>query len=137
MQVTQNSGQPGSTQSIRIRGTGSLNNAEPLFVVDGIPQSGIDYLNPADIESISVLKDAASAAIYGARGGNGVILVTTKKGTAGAPPTISYETYFGIQEPWKYMALLNAEQYGILMNESRVAAGLSPDPLLLRIRIHR
>jgi TonB-linked SusC/RagA family outer membrane protein len=130
VQVTQNSGQPGSTQSIRIRGTGSLNNAEPLFVVDGIPQSGIDYLNPADIESISVLKDAASAAIYGARGGNGVILVTTKKGTAGAPPTISYETYFGIQEPWKYMALLNAEQYGILMNESRVAAGLSPDPLL-------
>ncbi len=130
VQVTQNSGQPGSTQSIRIRGTGSLNNAEPLFVVDGIPQSGIDYLNPADIESISVLKDAASAAIYGARGGNGVILVTTKKGSAGAPPQISYETYYGIQEPWKYMALLNAEEYGILMNESRVAAGLAPDPLL-------
>ena len=64
-------GRPGSTQSIRIRGTGSLNNAEPLWVVDGIPTGGIDFLNPADIESISVLKDAASAAIYGARGGNG------------------------------------------------------------------
>ena len=70
-----------------------------------------------------MLKDAASAAIYGARGGNGVILVTTKKGSAGAPPQITYETYYGIQEPWKYMALLNAEEYGILMNESRVAAG--------------
>ena len=81
VQVSQNSGQPGSTQSIRIRGTGSLNNAEPLYVVDGIPSFGIDYLNPSDIESISVLKDAASAAIYGARGGNGVVLITTKKGS--------------------------------------------------------
>ena len=78
VQVSQNSGQPGSTQSIRIRGTGSLNNSEPLFVVDGIPSFGIDYLNASDIESITVLKDAASAAIYGARGGNGVILVDRK-----------------------------------------------------------
>jgi TonB-linked SusC/RagA family outer membrane protein len=126
VQVTQNSGQPGSTQSIRIRGTGSLNNAEPLFVVDGIPSAGIDYLNPSDIESISILKDAASAAIYGARGGNGVVLITTKAGAKNQKPQITYETYFGIQEPWKYMALLNAEQYAILMNESRSAGGLSP-----------
>ena len=128
VQVSQNSGQPGSTQSIRIRGTGSLNNAEPLYVVDGIPSFGIDYLNPSDIESISVLKDAASAAIYGARGGNGVVLITTKKGSMNAKPQISYETYYGTQEPWKYMALLNAEQYAILQNESRAAAGLSPEP---------
>ena len=128
VQVTQNSGQPGSTQSIRIRGTGSLNNAEPLYVVDGIPSFGIDYLNPSDIESISVLKDAASAAIYGARGGNGVVLITTKKGTMNQKPQITYETYYGTQEPWKYMALLNAEEYAILMNESRASAGLSPEP---------
>ncbi len=126
VQVTQNSGQPGSTQSIRIRGTGSLNNAEPLWVVDGIPSGGIDYLNPSDIESISVLKDAASAAIYGARGGNGVILVTTKKGTKGQPAQVTYDTYYGFQEPWKKIGLLNAEQYAILMNESRASAGLVP-----------
>lgn len=126
VQVTQNSGQPGSTQSIRIRGTGSLNNAEPLYVIDGIPSGGIDYLNPADIESISILKDAASAAIYGARGGNGVVLITTKTGNKGQKPQITYESYYGVQEPWKYMALLNAEEYAILMNESRSAAGLAP-----------
>ena len=126
VQVTQNSGQPGSTQSIRIRGTGSLNNAEPLWVVDGIPTGGIDFLNPADIESISVLKDAASAAIYGARGGNGVILVTTKKGAKGQPAQVTYDSYYGIQEPWKKIGLLNAEQYAILMNESRASAGLVP-----------
>jgi len=126
VQVTQNSGQPGSTQSIRIRGTGSLNNAEPLYVIDGIPSAGIDYLNPSDIESISILKDAASAAIYGARGGNGVVLITTKSGSKNQKPQITYESYYGMQEPWKYMALLNAEEYAILMNESRSAAGLAP-----------
>ena len=126
VQVTQNSGQPGATQSIRIRGTGSLNNAEPLYVIDGIPSGGIDYLNPADIASISILKDAASAAIYGARGGNGVVLITTKAGSKNQKPQITYESYYGVQEPWKYMALLNAEEYAILMNESRSAAGLTP-----------
>ena len=110
VQVTQNSGQPGSTQSIRIRGTGSLNNAEPLYVIDGIPSGGIDYLNPADIASISILKDAASAAIYGARGGNGVVLITTKAGSKNQKPQITYESYYGVQEPWKYMALFNAEE---------------------------
>lgn len=126
VQVTQNSGQPGSSQSIRVRGTGSINNAEPLWVVDGIPQSGIDYLNPADIESISILKDAASAAIYGARGGNGVILVTTKQGKKNQKAQISYDAYVGLQEPWKKMALLNAEEYAIIMNQSRASAGLTP-----------
>ena len=126
VQVTQNSGQPGSTQSIRIRGTGSLNNAEPLWVVDGIPTGGIDFLNPADIESISVLKDAASAAIYGARVEIWVILVTTKKGAKGQPAQVTYDAYYGFQEPWKKIGLLNAEEYAILMNESRASAGLVP-----------
>ena len=130
VQVTQTSGQPGSAQSIRIRGTGSINNSEPLFVVDGIPSFGIDYLNPADIESMTILKDAASAAIYGARGGNGVVLVTTKKGAVNQPAQITYDTYYGMQEPWKKVALLNAEQYAIIMNESRASAGLNPDPAL-------
>jgi TonB-linked SusC/RagA family outer membrane protein len=102
-----------------------LNNAEPLYVIDGIPSGGIDYLNPADIASISILKDAASAAIYGARGGNGVVLITTKAGSKNQKPQITYESYYGVQEPWKYMALLNAEEYAILMNESRSAAGLT------------
>ena len=101
-----------------------------MFIVDGIPSGGIDYLNPNDIESISVLKDAASAAIYGARGRNGVVIITTKKGTANAPATLSYDMYVGMQEPVKYMALLNAEQYATLMNESRAAAGLIADPAL-------
>ncbi|MEC8336243.1 MAG: SusC/RagA family TonB-linked outer membrane protein, partial [Bacteroidota bacterium] len=128
VQVTQNSGQPGSTQTIRIRGLGSINNSDPLFIVDGIPSGGIDYLNPSDIESISILKDAASTAIYGARGANGVVLITTKKGSRGSKATLTYDSYVGIQEPWKYMALLNAEEYATLMNESRAAAGLSVLP---------
>ncbi|MEM7162517.1 MAG: TonB-dependent receptor [Bacteroidota bacterium] len=130
VQVTQNSGQPGSTQSIRIRGTSSINNAEPLFVIDGIPSFGIDYLNPADIESISILKDAASAAIYGARGGNGVVLITTKQGGKNDRAQITYDAYAGIQEPWKQVAVLNAEEYAIIMNESRASAGLIPEPAL-------
>ena len=128
VQVTQNSGQPGSTQTIRIRGLGSINNSDPLFIVDGIPSGGIDYLNPSDIESISILKDAASTAIYGARGANGVVLITTKKGSRGSKATLTYDSYIGLQEPWKYMALLNAEEYATLMNESRAAAGLSALP---------
>lgn len=124
VQVTQNSGQPGSTQTIRVRGLGSINNSDPLFIVDGIPSGGIDYLNPSDIESISILKDAASTAIYGARGANGVVLITTKKGSRNSKASLSYDSYVGLQEPWKYMSVLNAEQYAILMNESRAAAGL-------------
>jgi len=125
VQVTQNSGQPGSTPTIRIRGLGSINNSEPLFIVDGIPSGGIDYLNPSDIESISILKDAASAAIYGARGGNGVVVITTKKGARNSNATLTYDSYYGIQEPWKLMSLLNAEEYATLINEGRAANGMS------------
>jgi TonB-dependent SusC/RagA subfamily outer membrane receptor len=78
--VTSASGQPGSAARIRVRGTGTINNSDPLYIVDGMPiEGGLDYVNPTDIESIEVLKDAASGAIYGARAANGVILVTTKK----------------------------------------------------------
>lgn len=80
VQVSTQNGQPGSGSKIRIRGTGTINNSDPLYIVDGMPVGGgIDNINPSDIASIEVLKDAASAAVYGARAANGVVLVTTKK----------------------------------------------------------
>ncbi|MBK9731816.1 MAG: TonB-dependent receptor [Chitinophagaceae bacterium] len=121
--VTSNSGSPGAAATVRVRGTTSINNSDPLYVVDGVPISGgIDYLNQGDIESIEVLKDAASAAIYGARSANGVILVTTKKGKKDMLE-VSLNSYYGIQNPTRQLSLLNATQYAILMNESSVASG--------------
>jgi TonB-linked SusC/RagA family outer membrane protein len=130
--VMQNSGQPGSSSTIRIRGIttfGGGNN--PLWVVDGIvvDAGGIGYLNQSDIESIEVLKDAASAAIYGTRAATGVILVTTKKGKPGKL-TVSYNGYYGVSSPAKVLDLLNASQYAALLNERSVAGGgnvLFPD----------
>ncbi len=122
VRVTTGSGQPGEGATVRIRGTTSINNSEPLYVVDGVPVGGgIDYLNQADIESIEVLKDAASAAIYGARAAAGVIIVTTKQGKEGKT-AITYNMYIGQQAPTRKLALLNANQYATLMNESSVAA---------------
>lgn len=114
--VTNQSGQPGETPSIIIRGIGSSKNTEPLYVVDGMPVEDISFLNSGDIESIDVLKDAASSAIYGARGANGVVLITTKKGTKGKA-TISYNGYYGIQNVSSKIDMLNAQQYKELMND--------------------
>jgi TonB-linked SusC/RagA family outer membrane protein len=123
IRVTQSSGAPGSGSTVRIRGTSSINGSSPLFVVDGvIIGGGIDYLNPNDIASIEVLKDAASAAIYGARGGNGVILITTKKGKKGSA-SINYNAYYGVQNPWKKVPMLNATEYAIIQNEMAAASG--------------
>jgi len=123
VRVVSNSGQPGDASTVRIRGTSTLNNSDPLYIIDGVPvEGGIDYLSSGDIESIEVLKDAASASIYGARSANGVILVTTKSGE-GAKPTLSYKAYVGIQAPWKRLSLLNGTEYATLINESFVAAG--------------
>ncbi len=129
------SGQPGSATTIRIRGTTTLNNSDPLYVVDGIPVDigGIDYLNPSDIESIEVLKDAASAAVYGARAAAGVILVTTKKGKAGKT-VMSYNGYYGTQAASRKLDLLNATEYASLRNEASLAGGgsiLFSDPASL------
>lgn len=123
--VVGGSGQPGDGATVRIRGITSINNSEPLYVVDGVPidGGGISYLSQSDIESIEVLKDAASAAIYGARSANGVILVTTKKGNKDGNISVNYNAYMGVQNPWRKLSLLNAREYGILMNESSVAAG--------------
>ena len=124
--IMQNSGQPGSSSTIRVRGITTFNNNNPLWVVDGVvvDAGGIGYLNQSDIESIEVLKDAASAAIYGTRAAGGVILVTTKKGRSGKP-MVSYNGFYGISAPAKVLDLLNATQYAVLRNESSVAAGKS------------
>nr|WP_138724591.1 TonB-dependent receptor [Pedobacter helvus] len=113
--VLNQNGQPGDKPMIRIRGTGTNNSPDPLFIVDGFPVSTIEYLNPGDIERMDVLKDAASSAIYGARGANGVILITTKKGTAGKPQ-LSYDGYYGVQNAWRKLDVLNATQYAEMMN---------------------
>lgn len=122
--VANQSGQPGEMPTVRIRGAGTTGNADPLYVVDGMPVGGIDYLNPGNIASMEVLKDAASAAIYGARAANGVVLITTKSGRAG-DTKVSYEGYAGIQNGWKEMNVLNAGQYMMMMNEGAANAGLS------------
>ena len=124
--VTSSSGQPGAASRIRIRGTGTINNSDPLYIVDGMPiEGGFDYLNPADIESIEVLKDAASGAVYGARAANGVILVTTKKGAKG-DARVNYDFSYGLSSPWKKLDVLNASQYATMMNEGSMNAGMAP-----------
>lgn len=104
------SGSPGTNPQVRIRGIGTVGNNDPLYVIDGIPAGGINEINPADIESIEILKDASTAAIYGSRGANGVILVTTKKGKRGKP-VVSFDAYYGTQNAWKTLDLLNRDQY--------------------------
>lgn len=126
VQVTQVSGSPGSPMTVRIRGIGTINNSDPLYIVDGVPVDGIDFLNPNDIESINVLKDAASSAIYGSRGANGVVLITTKGGKRNTEGKISYDAYYGMQSPWKQINLLSAREYAILSNEAHIAAGKTP-----------
>jgi TonB-dependent starch-binding outer membrane protein SusC len=115
--VMQNSGQPGSSATVRIRGIGTTGDAEPLYIVDGMPVGGIDYLSPNDIASIEVLKDASATAIYGARGANGVVMITTVSGRPG-PIQVSYSGYAGIQNPWRETNLLGAADYMMIMNES-------------------
>lgn len=127
--IAANSGAPGSPATVTIRGTTSLNDGanDPLYVVDGVVvgSGGIDYLNPNDIASIEVLKDAASAAIYGARSSAGVILVTTKKGKAG-DVRVNYNGYYGVQSPAKKLNLLDASQYATLINEQATNDGGQP-----------
>jgi TonB-dependent starch-binding outer membrane protein SusC len=114
--ITKVSAQPGDGFKVNIRGIGTTGNAEPLYVVDGVPVPNINNLNPADVESLDILKDAASAAIYGARASNGVILITTKKGRVGKP-SITYDGYYGIQNVAKKVEYLGAKDYLVLMAE--------------------
>lgn len=125
VQITSTSGQPGSAMRVVIRGQGTTNGSGPLYVVDGVLTNDITYLNNNDIESITVLKDAASAAIYGSQSANGVILVTTKSGKSGKSQ-ITFDTYYGVQSvPYK-IPMLNSPQYATIMNEAAVNSGKLP-----------
>jgi TonB-linked SusC/RagA family outer membrane protein len=119
VQVTQTSAEPGGVMSIRIRGTNSINSGnEPLFVIDGFPGAGnLNTINPNDIESIEILKDASATAIYGARGANGVVIITTKKGRAGKSQ-VDFEVYHGVQTIRNKLELMNATQYTTFLNEA-------------------
>ncbi|MFO8001454.1 MAG: TonB-dependent receptor [Marinilabilia sp.] len=126
VQITKGSGQPGSHSQVKVRGVGTINDSDPLYIVDGMAvEGGIDNLNPSDIESVEVLKDAASAAVYGARAANGVVLVTTKSGQEG-DPQINYDFSYGLQNPWKKRSVLDAREYMVIMNESLLNDGNDP-----------
>ena len=122
--IAMNAGQPGAGSTVRVRGITTLNDNNPLWVVDGVAvdPGALGALNQSDIESIEVLKDAASAAIYGAQSAAGVILVTTKKGKSGKL-TVNYNGFEGVSSPERMLNLLNATQYGAIMNERYINGG--------------
>ncbi|MCC8132533.1 MAG: TonB-dependent receptor [Tannerellaceae bacterium] len=122
--ISSTSGQPGADMKVTIRGLGTVGNASPLYIIDGI-EGDISVLNASDIQSIDVLKDAASAAIYGAQAANGVILVTTKSGSKGKAQ-VSFDGYYGIQNRPRKLRMLNREEYKVIMNEQAVNSGSAP-----------
>lgn len=151
--ATQMSGQPGGSVSIRIRGTSSINgDTEPLYVIDGVPVSGnnrnvyemglgsvggggkttyspLSTINPNDIESVEILKDASATAIYGNRGSNGVVIITTKRGKKG-DAKVSYDGYYGVQEAPVLLDVMNLREYAIFRNAwAAETAGETPDPM--------
>lgn len=134
--VTQNSGQPGGGVSVQIRGVNTLNqNSEPLYVIDGIPVSGytggntnaLATINPADIESMEVLKDASATAIYGSRAANGVVLITTNRGKKGTTQ-VRYEGQYGLQQLPVYVNVLNLREYAAFLNERQEIIGFGSKP---------
>lgn len=125
--ITSTSGQPGGGMKVNVRGVGTIGNASPTYVVDGVITGDITYLNNADIASIDVLKDAASCAIYGVNGANGVILITTKGGTGTAKGgQISFDGYYGIQNASRKVNLLNTQEYATIVNEAAINSGKLP-----------
>lgn len=125
VQITQTSGMPGESFKVTVRGLGTTGSSSPLYVIDGVTGGDINMLNPSDIESIDVLKDAASAAIYGSRAANGVVLVTTKQGKEGRT-TIHLDSYVGFQNAYKLPPLLNAKEYMAIQDERRFNEGAEP-----------
>jgi len=126
LSIIKNTGEPGAGFKVTVRGMGTIGNSAPLYVIDGVPGGNIDNLSPADIESIDVLKDAASSAIYGSRGANGVILVTTKRGTkpvSGVKANITYDGTFGWQNLYKKLPMMHALDYANIIDEARVNSG--------------
>lgn len=144
VQVTQNNAAPGGSVSVRVRGGNSVvSGNEPLYVIDGFPiypndqnfnvggfgqragGSALSGINPNDIESIEILKDASATAIYGSRGANGVVLITTKSGKEGAIQ-VTYDAYYGVQTPARRIPVLNAREFAEIFNEAEVNAGFNP-----------
>ena len=124
--VVGNDNSPGGGTMVRIRGFGTINNNSPLYVIDGVPTQGtLNNINPNDIESMQVLKDASAASIYGARAANGVVIITTKKGKPGEP-NITFDFYTGTQRPGKMLDLLNAEELGSYLYQAEIGAGRNP-----------
>jgi len=115
--VNESSGQPGATKTLLIRGISTNGDNSPLFLVDGVQVGNIDNINPSDVESIDVLKDAASCAIYGARAANGVVIITTKKGTGDSTGVFTYSMSYLNSNPWRLPEMLNAEDYVMLTRE--------------------
>ncbi|NJC25065.1 SusC/RagA family TonB-linked outer membrane protein [Neolewinella antarctica] len=126
LQIIPTSGAPGAGAIFRIRGVGTFGDASPLFVVDGMILSDIDFINPADVANVSVLKDASATAIYGARGANGVLIITTKQGTGGGDGQVSVSAYTGTQEVSRRLDLLNATEYATIVNEIDANSGRAP-----------
>jgi TonB-linked SusC/RagA family outer membrane protein len=123
--IVQNSGMPGEGFKVNIRGLGTIGNSQPLYVIDGVAGGDINNLSPSDIESIDILKDAASASIYGSRAANGVVLVTTKQGRIGKMQ-VTYDGYYGVQQIENLAQPLNAQQFMDIYNEERVVSGRDP-----------
>lgn len=115
--VSSNSGQPGASAQVRIRGIGTVNDSSPIYVVDGVIVSDISYVSPNDIVSTEILKDASATAIYGSRGANGVILVTTKKGGEEGRIRVSFDAYAGVQTRWRKLDLMNADEFSHTLAE--------------------
>lgn len=123
--VNANSGQPGAAAEVRVRGIGTVNNAAPIFVVDGVIVDDISFLSPSDIASTEILKDASATAIYGSRGANGVILVTTTKGNTDGQISISFDANIGFQNPWRKLDLLTTDEYAIFLSKIGDIGGYS------------
>ena len=130
VEVTATSGVPGAGMKVRVRGTTSINkSSDPLYVIDGIiSSSGLDGINPSDIQSMEVLKDASSTAIYGSRGSNGVILITTKGGSEGKA-SITFDASVGLSTVRKQYELLNAYEYATALNDIRGSSTISAEDL--------
>ncbi len=129
VQVTQTTGAPGDDIAVRIRGAGTLGNNNPLYIIDGVPTTGnINMFSISDIESIEILKDAASASIYGSRSANGVIVITTKKGKKGVP-VFNFDSYYGFQDANRLPDLLNTKEYLLIRNEAINNANSLRDPV--------
>ncbi len=128
VRVTQNSGIPGGRIEVRIRGGNSMiGDNQPLYVVDGFPVTGgINFLNPSDIESVDILKDASATAIYGSRGANGVVIITSKRGRAGQKSRVEINSFYGVQKEVNRFDVLDAKEYAVIANEWLKNQGLDP-----------